>query len=226
MSRFNSIVYTVLCATLMSHVAADSDEIVTCGSTIKLIHAETKHHLHSHGIAYGSGSGQQSVTCHGSTDDQGSMWILKEASTAPAVCEAGKEIKCGDHIRLQHLSTGKNLHSHLFKSPLTNNQEVSGFGENGEGDTGDNWEVICKPGSQWWIRGETVQFKHVDTGKYLYSSESGKFSVRNCGQNCPIMGQLEVCAFSRQGDPKTRWKTGQGIYFPKLIPEDSLDDEL
>jgi dolichyl-phosphate-mannose--protein O-mannosyl transferase len=89
--------------------------------------------LHSHAIAYGSGSGQHSVTTHGSADDQGGFWILKEPHRTHA-CEVGKEIKCGDHIRFQHLSTGKNLHSHLFKSPLTNNQEVSGFGENGEGD--------------------------------------------------------------------------------------------
>lgn len=34
-------------------------------------------------------------------------------------------IKCGDSIRLLHVSTRKNLHSHLFASPLSNNQEVS-----------------------------------------------------------------------------------------------------
>jgi dolichyl-phosphate-mannose--protein O-mannosyl transferase len=88
--------------------------------------------LHSHGIAYGSGSGQQSITTHGAKDDQGGLWILKEGQNLP-ICEAGQEIKCGDIIRFQHLHTGKNLHSHLFKSPLTNNQEVSGFGDNGEG---------------------------------------------------------------------------------------------
>lgn len=45
-------------------------------------------------------------------------------------------IACGTTIRLEHLATGKNLHSHHFPSPLSNNQEVSAFGENGEGDTG------------------------------------------------------------------------------------------
>jgi dolichyl-phosphate-mannose--protein O-mannosyl transferase len=74
------------------------------------------------------------VTTHGSKDDQGSLWLVKEGQGFP-LCEAGKEIKCGSVIRFQHLHTGKNLHSHLFKSPLTSNQEVSGFGDNGEGST-------------------------------------------------------------------------------------------
>ena len=45
-------------------------------------------------------------------------------------------VKCGEVIRLQHLSTKRNLHSHLFQSPMSRNQEVSAFGENGLGDTG------------------------------------------------------------------------------------------
>lgn len=40
-------------------------------------------------------------------------------------------IKCGDTIRLQHLSTNKNLHSHHFSSPLSGNQEISCYGEEG-----------------------------------------------------------------------------------------------
>lgn len=43
-------------------------------------------------------------------------------------------IKCGDIIRLQHLPTGKNLHSHYFQSPLSGNQEISAYGEDGTCD--------------------------------------------------------------------------------------------
>lgn len=45
-------------------------------------------------------------------------------------------IKCGQTIRLMHLSTRRNLHSHHFQSPLSHNLEVSAFGEDGEGDEG------------------------------------------------------------------------------------------
>lgn len=66
---------------------------------------------------------------------------MKEGFHA-APCEVGKPVQCGETIRLEHLDTRKNLHSHLFRAPLSGNQEVSAFGdENGNGDTGDNWQV-------------------------------------------------------------------------------------
>jgi len=37
-------------------------DVLTCGSSIKLKHKETKYWLHSHSINWGTGSGQQSVT--------------------------------------------------------------------------------------------------------------------------------------------------------------------
>lgn len=48
---------------------------------------------------------------------------VKEADGA-LPCEAGEEIECGSVVRLEHAATAKNLHSHLFKSPLSRSQEV------------------------------------------------------------------------------------------------------
>lgn len=39
-------------------------------------------------------------------------------------CEAGEPVECGSVVRLEHMLTGKNLHSHPFQSPLSRNQEV------------------------------------------------------------------------------------------------------
>ena len=47
-----------------------------------------------------------------------------------------KPVACGSVIRLQHLQTRLFLHSHNFRSPLSNNQEVSCFGDGTEGDEG------------------------------------------------------------------------------------------
>jgi dolichyl-phosphate-mannose--protein O-mannosyl transferase len=41
------------------------------------------------------------------------------------------------------MGTGKNLHSHHYKRPLSSNKEVSAFGVSGEGDEGDDWIVDC-----------------------------------------------------------------------------------
>lgn len=81
------------------------------------------------------------------------------------------KIKNGATIRLQHLNTKKNLHSHLHPSPLTNQQEVSAYGDNGVGDTGDDWKVEVTTGTHW-KRDEVVKFKHADTGKYLQSNRN------------------------------------------------------
>ena len=113
----------------------------------------------------------------GKASDKGSLWILKESSTTSEVCELGTPIKCGDVVRLEHVDTGKNLHSHLFRAPLSGNQEVSGYGENGEGDTGDNWQITCtKPGAIYWDRGAPITLLHQDTKKYLMTSQTFVFN--------------------------------------------------
>lgn len=204
---------------------ADKNGPVTCGSIIKLKHKETGFHLHSHAVAWGSGSSQQSVTGQGALNDPQSMWIIKEAQDAP-ICIASTPLKCGDKIRLQHAATGKNLHSHLFRAPLSGNQEVSGFGDNGYGDTGDNWEIVCSAAAETWNRGEIVQLKHADTGKWLSTAASYAFNQQNCGGGCPIMGQTEISTSGKK-DSKTLWYTGQGIYFPSGDYKTSdIDDEL
>jgi dolichyl-phosphate-mannose--protein O-mannosyl transferase len=151
------------------------------------------------------------------------MWLIKEASTAKSGCEVGVPVQCGDQVRLEHIGTGKNLHSHLFRAPLTGNQEVSGFGEGGKGDTGDNWRIACEAGETYWRRGVPMQLVHVDTSKYLYSTEAAKFTAQNCGQGCPIMGQNEVSASGKK-DSKARWVTGQGVFFPPKTG--SVNEEL
>jgi len=119
-------------------------------------------------------------------------------------------------IRLEHLNTAKNVHTHNFRSPLTGNQEVSAFGEQGEGDTGDNWVVICTTKSGFWEREEQVEFRSTETGKYLASSTQAKFTQNNC-PNCPILGHYEVSAVKGSGGKNgvTAFKADIGLF---IIP--------
>lgn len=66
------------------------------------------------------GSGQQSVTGVESADDANSYWQIRGKPHKP--CQRGAAIKCGDTIRITHMKTGRNLHTHHFSSPLSNNQ--------------------------------------------------------------------------------------------------------
>ena len=127
--------------------------------------------------------------------------------------ERGAPIKCGDSFRLFHLSTRRNLHSHLFMSPLSNNQEVSAFGENGDGDEGDNWIVECD--EKYWRRDESVRLRHEQTKKYLYVSgdQYGR----------PISGQMEVSCYqyANQGN---LWQVNEGIYIKPSDGSSSSND--
>ena len=76
-----------------------------------------------------------------------------------------------------------------------------------------------------WTKADYVQFKHVDTGKYLVTSSQQKFDQRNCGQSCPIMGQSEIaCTANTKVAGNIRWKAAQGVYFPPKTTNDK--DEL
>ncbi|XP_072175885.1 stromal cell-derived factor 2-like [Diadema setosum] len=174
-------------------------EYVTCGSTVKLINSKYNVRLHSHDIHYGSGSGQQSVTAVESTTDKNSYWQVKGKQDKN--CVRGTPIKCGSTIRLHHVATKRNAHSHHFQSPLSQNQEVSCFGEDGVGDEGDHWAVTCS--TTYWKRNEPVRFKHVVTENYL--------TVSSNTYGRPIHGQKEVCAMSSLSSAN-QWRAVEGIY--------------
>eukprot|EP00026_Physarum_polycephalum_P018167 Phypoly_transcript_19655.p1 GENE.Phypoly_transcript_19655~~Phypoly_transcript_19655.p1 ORF type:complete len:227 (+),score=35.51 Phypoly_transcript_19655:36-683(+) len=195
-------------------VLGDDDDVevntVTCGSAVKLQHAYSNFRLHSHKVSYGSGSGQQSVTGIESADDNNSLWVVKGPHGTH--CPQGKVVKHGDSIRLQHLSTRRNLHSHLHKSPFTKQNEVSCYLEGDEGDTGDIWKVETKAGSGEWMRNEPVMFLHVDTGAYLHANPGSKYQH-------PIPGQIEITGFGGK-HKDSEWKTAEGVYFPEASEKD------
>ncbi|KMQ92028.1 stromal cell-derived factor 2 [Lasius niger] len=174
---------------------------VTCGSVLKLMNIDYNVRLHSHEIKYGSGSGQQSVTGTNVKEDGNSYWLVKAESGKQ--CMRGKPIRCGDVIRLEHITTKKNLHSHLVSSPLSGKQEVSAYGDHrGEGDTGDNWMLICN--HDFWERDDTIKLKHTDTDTYL--------AVSGRAYSAPISGQIEVIGDYSPNNPHTQWTTMEGLF--------------
>lgn len=187
---------------------------VTCGSLVKIKNNIYDGRLHSHEVRYGSGSGQQSVTGMKSKTDHNSYWAVKAAFQQS--CERGEPIKCGSLIRFQHMATGKYLHSHLFSSPLSNNQEVSAFGEEDKtSDSGDNWKLLCD--DDFWSRDDAVRLQHVDTGHYLHMTGN------SFGR--PIAGQYEVCAHY-SSSAGSYWKVQEGVYVKPNLFEAGVSREL
>jgi dolichyl-phosphate-mannose--protein O-mannosyl transferase len=167
---------------------------------------------------FNSQSGQQLVTFIQDPASQNTLWLVRPAdhSHGPAEypeeasCKLAGTVKCGDTIRLSHVSTGRNLHSHHVESVLSKQQEITCYGVgDGLGDTGDDWKVECK--GSYWKRGLPVRLRHTDTGRYLGTSKQTEFNVNTCGRNCPIMNHLE--AFGRAAtDGNTLLKADHGIY--------------
>jgi dolichyl-phosphate-mannose--protein O-mannosyl transferase len=139
------------------------------------------------------------VTAVDASDDHNSYWRVR--GKIGADCVRGAPIKCSTVIRLTHLNTNRNLHSHHFQSPLSHNLEVSAFGENGEGDEGDLWKVVCS--GTYWKRSEKVRLQHVVTNHYLH--------VTGDTYGRPISGQREVSGYSSAGD-MNHWIAAEGIF--------------
>ena len=56
------------------------------------------------------------------------------------------------------------------------------------------------------LKGKTIfDLKHVITGRYLFTDKRYEFTHGNCGQGCPILGQLEISC-DRYSTPSTKWK--------------------
>ena len=182
---------------------------VTIGSAVKLMNKAYGVRLHSHDIKYGSGSGQQSVTGMNAETDANSYWQVRSPTTKSLL--RGTPVKCGQTVRLTHIQTMANLHSHHVGSPLSGEQEVSCYGEGGEGDHLDDWVVVCS--GAYWRREQHVRFKHIETGAYLGCSG------RTYGR--PIHGQYEVVgSLSDTSGSQKQWKTMEGVF---VKPSENTD---
>ena len=91
---------------------------------------------------------------------------------------------------------------------------MSCFGNDGQGDTGDNWRVICDGQSKGIsLTGRIVfQIQHVDTKRYLFTEAGVDYNNRNCGNNCPIMGQVEISCDERF-NANNKWRITSVIIF-------------
>merc|ERR1719354_788167 len=163
-------------------------------------------------VTFGSGSGQNSVTGMNNAGDTNSLWQITHCMGCKEK-PTGTPVKCGNKIRLMHTRTSKNLHSHNHQAPISGRLEVSAFGTDGKGDKGDNWKLTCmNKEAKYWIRQDDISLKHIETSHWLYTNAQVSFNRRNCGGNCPIMGQLEVSTGEKR-KKGSLWKADQGVLF-------------
>lgn len=194
-----------------------NEKVITCGSSLRIQNEITKYYLSSYGMNWSTGSHLQIVTGIKEDNDYNSLFIIKEGH-GETPCENGTPIKCNDIIRLEHVTTGKNIHSHPHRSFITNSQEACAFGENGEGDVNDNFKIICYKWKEELVKGKTNFFlQHVPSGQYLYINyKTSLFKESNC-RGCSINGQREV-SLTETKDKQCLWHVAGGIIFS--LPQD------
>lgn len=132
--------------------------------------------LHSHPHSYPYGSKQTQVTVFNSKDSNNNFRVL-----SPWKEEKMGLVQDNDTIRLFHVNTRRNLHSHNLGAPIhTFDNEVSLYGNLTIGDTNDHWIVELQDdiydisGIQSGITPVKTTFalKHANLGCYLCSSGS------------------------------------------------------
>lgn len=147
--------------------------------------------LHSHVQTYPHGSEQQQVTTYGH-NDANNEWLLEYSRDHPFYNDnmEVQTVKNGDVVRLIHANTGRNLHSHEIRAPVSKNEwEVSCYGNLTVGDNKDHWVVEIA---------ETLGTEDKDTIHPLTTS----FRLRHQVLGCYLAsegGQLPEWGF-RQGE--------------------------
>ncbi|KAK7103260.1 protein O-mannosyl-transferase 2-like [Littorina saxatilis] len=176
---------------------------VAFGSLITLKQRRTGGaYLHSHPHLYPEevGPRQQQVTTY-SHKDENNVWKLKPADRDVDGDEPVVLVKNGDLIRLEHVSTRRNLHSHKEPAPLSKRHfQLSGYGVNGSGDANDVWlvEIVGAP------QGAPVQTVRSQIRLVHYYVRCALFSH---DKKLPKWGweQLEATCNTNTRDQRSRW---------------------
>lgn len=215
------LIYNISITTCHSHLSEEeinqdiNNSIITYGSALRIENFMTKFHLYSNKYQWATGSRMQIITSLRQKDDPNAVWVIKEGHDLEPKA-TGTPVMCDDIIRLEHSTTGKNLHSHDHRSWISEGQEACGYGEDGEGDVNDSFIIMCYGNNGNIVRGETNFFlKHYGTQKYLYINlKSSLFDERNC-RNCPIINQREV-SLTDHKDKQCIWKVAGGLLFKPI----------
>nr|XP_024219416.1 protein O-mannosyl-transferase 2 [Halyomorpha halys] len=165
-------------------------------------------YLHSHWHLYpeGVGARQQQVTTY-THKDENNRWIIKPYEDELDV-DTIELVHHGDLVRLEHVPTGRNLHSHKEPAPITKKHlQVTGYGENGTGDPNDIWKIQIVNGKDGDIvTTVTAQLKLVHYLKHCVLTTTGK--------QLPTWAyeQQEVTCNPNVRDPYAIWNVEDNIF--------------
>ncbi|CAB4060018.1 POMT [Lepeophtheirus salmonis] len=120
-------------------------------------------------------------------------------------------LRHGDLVRLEHVITARNLHSHHEPAPMSKKMfQVTGYGENGTGDANDVWKVEIIGGNE----GDAVK---TVTSKIRLHHYFVKCVLTTTTKTLPKWAyeQQKVTCNPTLRDPNSMWNV-EDNFFPKL----------
>jgi len=160
------------------------------GMKIRLRHDQTGAYLKSIDRPYvHPGSSNQHMVGGAARADDSTIWLVKPSHDKRMHKIDGQALCDGDLLRLEHIQTARNLHSHSAPAPLTGpgQREVTTFMHqaSGLGDYQDDW-VLDLVGRVAWDSGNSCRLIHNVTKGFLHShgiadpyKTAGMFEVTN-----------------------------------------------
>ncbi|XP_058062002.1 protein O-mannosyl-transferase 2 [Anopheles bellator] len=167
-------------------------------------------YLHSHNHLYpkGAGARQQQVTTY-SHKDENNRWLLKPYDKQGV--DNVTLVKHGDLVRLEHFPTRRNLHSHREEAPVTKKHlQVTCYGEDGQGDTNDVWQVQI-------VGGKTGDTLETVTSRLVFYHYIERCVLTTTNKQLPKWGfeQQEVSCNPNIRDKAAQWNV-EDNQFEKL----------
>ncbi|XP_020806209.1 protein O-mannosyl-transferase 2 [Drosophila serrata] len=174
-------------------------------------------YLHSHHHLYpkGSGARQQQITTY-THKDENNKWLIKPHNKQRVAKDKLHLLRHGDLIRLEHVATKRNLHSHGEPAPMTKKHlQVTGYGENGAGDANDVWRVMV-------VGGKVNETVHTVTSRLRFIHLLQNCVLTSSGKQLPKWGfeQQEVSCNLNVRDKNGQWNIEDNEH--KLLPSVSF----
>ncbi|ORX86312.1 hypothetical protein K493DRAFT_192443, partial [Basidiobolus meristosporus CBS 931.73] len=115
------------------------------------------------------GSGQPLLYCSGWNAGSEEYWQVIPANGEVLV--PGHPLEYGTYIRLRHVETKRQAHSHNgLKALRSSQQEATAYGGETATDNNDHWIVEKYGGGHGsWNASDVIAFRHAETGRYLHS---------------------------------------------------------
>ncbi|KAH8315052.1 hypothetical protein KR059_003423 [Drosophila kikkawai] len=198
-------------------------------------------YLHSHHHLYpkGSGARQQQITTY-THKDENNKWLIKPHNKQRVAKDKLQLLRHGDLVRLEHVATKRNLHSHGEPAPMTKKHlQVTGYGEvslkerktidfycekyrkylcfpqNGAGDANDVWRVMI-------VGGKANETVHTVTSRLRLVHLLQNCVLTSSGKQLPKWGfeQQEVSCNLNVRDKNGQWNVEDNEH--KLLPSVSF----